>query len=63
MNIGSVSKTITATAVLKLYETGKIDLNSNINDYLDFIVSTQITPTKPITVKQLLTHTSSIKME
>jgi CubicO group peptidase (beta-lactamase class C family) len=51
----SVSKTFTATAVMQLVEQGKLDLDRDINDYLDF----EIPPAfgKPITLRNLLTHT------
>jgi len=59
-NIGSVSKTITATAVMQLWEQGKFRLNDDVNDYLSFVVRNPRFPDVPITFKQLLTHRSSI---
>jgi len=61
MNIGSISKTITATAVLQLWEKGLIDLNTDINKYLPISIRNPDFPDEPITVHQILTHTSSIK--
>ena len=52
---GSISKTFTWTAVMQLQEQGKIDLNRDINDYLDFKIPA--TFGKPITMKDLMTHT------
>ncbi len=60
MNIASISKTITATAVMQLWEDDKIDLGADVNQYLDFQVANPHFPTVPITVQHLLTHTSSI---
>lgn len=60
MNIASISKTITTTAVLQLYEKGRLDLDTDINTILNFEVRNPAFDTTPITVKQLLTHTSSI---
>lgn len=37
-NIGSISKTITATAVMQLWEKGKFDLDDDVNKYLPFPV-------------------------
>jgi CubicO group peptidase (beta-lactamase class C family) len=55
--IASVSKLITATAVMQQYEKGKIDLNKDINEYLSsFKIEESFD--KPITMKSLLTHTS-----
>ena len=58
--IASVTKTVTATAIMQLVEHGKIQLDCDINDYLPFSVRNPAYPEVPITVKQLLTHTSSI---
>ncbi len=60
MNIASVSKTITATAVMQLWEKGKIELDNDVNNYLAFNVRNPNFSDIPITVRQLLTHTSSI---
>ncbi len=51
----SVSKLITWTAVMQLVEQGKIDLDKDINSYLDF----RIPPFagKPVTMRNLMTHT------
>jgi len=57
----SVSKTITATAIMQLYEQGIFDLNSSINDYLPFEVKHPDYPEINITFLMLLTHTSSIQ--
>jgi CubicO group peptidase (beta-lactamase class C family) len=52
---GSISKTFTWTALMQLYEQGKIDLDRDINDYLDFKIPAKFG--KPITMKDLMTHT------
>ena len=39
VRIGSVSKLFTWTAVMQMVEQGKLDLNRNVDDYLDFKVS------------------------
>lgn len=57
--LASVSKVVTATALLQLYEQGKFDLEDNINDYLNFEVAIP-GHTKEITFRMLLTHTSGI---
>ncbi len=61
MNIGSVSKTFTATAAMQLWEKGLIDLESDINEYLNIEIRNPKYPEIPITISQILTHTSSIK--
>ena len=60
-NIGSVSKTFTATAVMQLWEQGRFKLDDNVEAYLDFKVRNPRFPEAPITFRQLLTHRSSIK--
>lgn len=52
--IGSVSKTFTATAILKLKEQGKLNLDDNILKFLPDL------PYKDITIRHLLTHMSGL---
>jgi Beta-lactamase class C and other penicillin binding proteins len=52
---GSISKLFTWTAVMQLVEQGKIDLDHDVNDYLDFKIPDAYG--KPITVRNLMTHT------
>jgi len=51
---GSTSKLFTWTAVMQLVEQGKIDLDRNVDDYLDFKVSPA--SGKPITMRDLMNH-------
>jgi CubicO group peptidase (beta-lactamase class C family) len=53
--IGSVSKLFTWTAVMQLVEEGKLDLDTDVNKYLDFKIPD--TYPQPITLRNLLTHT------
>jgi CubicO group peptidase (beta-lactamase class C family) len=55
---GSISKTITWTAVMQLVAAGKLDLDRDINSYLDFRIAD--TFHQPITLRHLLTHTSGL---
>jgi CubicO group peptidase (beta-lactamase class C family) len=52
---GSVSKLFTWTAVMQLVEQGKLELDRNVNDYLDFKIPDAFD--QPITLKNLLAHT------
>ena len=52
---GSVSKLFTWTAVMQLVEQGKLDLDRDVNEYIDYKIPDAFD--KPITVKNLLTHT------
>jgi CubicO group peptidase (beta-lactamase class C family) len=60
-NIGSISKTITATAVMQLWEKRRFGLDDDVGRYLPFKVRNPRFPDDPITFRQLLTHKSSIK--
>ncbi|WP_262695691.1 serine hydrolase domain-containing protein [Kordiimonas aquimaris] len=57
---GSISKLFTWTAVMQLVESGKLDLNTNVNSYL---TSFQIPDTydEPITLTHILTHTAGFE--
>jgi CubicO group peptidase (beta-lactamase class C family) len=55
----SVSKLMTWTAVMQLVEQGRIDLDRDINAYLDFAVSGR--GGKPITMRHLMTHTAGFE--
>ena len=57
--LASVSKVVTATALLQLHEKGLFSLDDNINDYLPFQVAVPNQST-PISFRMLLTHTSGI---
>jgi len=52
---GSISKLFTWTSIMQLYEQGKLDLDRDINDYLDFKIPEAFG--KPITLKNVMTHT------
>ena len=56
---GSISKLFTWTAVMQLVEQGKIDLDVDINRYLDFQIPSY--GGKPITMRNLLTHRSGFE--
>jgi len=50
MNVASVTKTITATAIMQLWEQGEIDLDQDINHYLAVDIKSPYFPDVPITV-------------
>ncbi len=58
--IASISKVITATALLQLYEQGKFQLDDDISHILGYAVRNPNFPNVPITFRQLLSHTSSL---
>ena len=53
---GSISKLFTWTAVMQLVQAGKIDLDADINKYLDFKIPEKFG--KPITMRNVMTHTA-----
>jgi CubicO group peptidase (beta-lactamase class C family) len=57
--LASISKLFTWVAVMQLQEQGKLDLDTDINQYLDF----QIRPAfgRPITIRNLMTHTGGFE--
>jgi CubicO group peptidase (beta-lactamase class C family) len=56
---GSVSKLFTWTAVMQLVEQGKIDLDADVNQYLDFKIPAR--EGKPITMRNLMQHTAGFE--
>jgi CubicO group peptidase (beta-lactamase class C family) len=56
----SVSKTVTATALMQLYEQGLFDLDDDVNNYLPFKLRNPNYPEIPITFRMLLSHRSSL---
>ena len=56
----SVSKTVTATALMQLYEQGLFDLDDDVNDYLPFSLRNPNHPDIPITIRMVLSHRSSL---
>lgn len=58
--IASVSKTFVGIAVAKAVELGLFQLSDDISTLLPFPVVNPRSPKEPITVSQLVTHTSSI---
>ncbi|WP_313537006.1 serine hydrolase domain-containing protein [Sphingomonas sp.] len=53
MRIGSTSKLLTWTAVMQLVEAGRIDLNADVNRYLDFRITP---PGRAVTINDLMQH-------
>lgn len=57
---GSVSKLFTWTAVMQQVERGKLDLDTDVNQYLDF----ELPPGpggRPITLRNIMTHTAGFE--
>lgn len=56
---GSVSKLVTATAVLQLVEAGDVDLDTDVAEYVDVDVPRSFD--EPVTLRHLLTHTAGFE--
>jgi CubicO group peptidase (beta-lactamase class C family) len=56
---GSVSKLVTWTAVMQMVEQGKIDLDADVNQYLDFKIPPR--DGKPVTMRNLMQHTAGFE--
>ena len=59
--IASISKLLTAIGIWQLIEQGLVDPDADVSQHLDFPLRNPAYPDTPITVKMLLSHTSSIR--
>jgi len=59
--LASLSKTVTAFALMTLYEEGRFKLDDDVSNYLTFKFRNPRFPEIPITFRMLLTHTSSLE--
>lgn len=57
----SVSKQFTVFTILQLAEAGKLDLDTDVSNYLGFSLRNPAFPDTPITVRMLASHTSSLR--
>lgn len=58
--LGSTSKSFTALAVMQLVETGRIDLDAPVTDYLPWFRTSDAAASAQITVRNLLNQTSGL---
>lgn len=61
MRIASISKSFTATSLLQLVDKGIISLDDDVSDLIGFKIRNPHHPDVPITLKMILSHTSSIR--
>ncbi|MBI2390898.1 MAG: beta-lactamase family protein [Deltaproteobacteria bacterium] len=59
--VGSLSKTVTGATIMTLVESGKLSLDRDVSEVLPFPVRNPKWPDVPITLRMLMTHTSSIQ--
>lgn len=58
--VGSITKTFTASLILKLVEKGQLDLSDKISEYLAPEIVKNVSNAELATIEQLLSHTSGI---
>lgn len=56
---GSISKLFTWTAVMQQVEQGRLDLDADVNRYLDFEIPAR--DGQPLTLRQIMTHTGGFE--
>jgi CubicO group peptidase (beta-lactamase class C family) len=61
--IGSISKTFTMAAIMRLVERGRLDLDAPVRQYLPDLKFSDPTATSRVSLRQLLTHTSGLSAD
>jgi CubicO group peptidase (beta-lactamase class C family) len=61
IRVASISKLVVAVGVMRLVEQKKLDLDRDISAYLGFAVRNPAFADEPITLRRLLSHTSSLR--
>ena len=59
--MASISKLVTTLGVMKLVEEGKLNLDADVSEVLGFPLRNPHFPDAPITLRMLLSHTSSLR--
>lgn len=57
----SVSKHVTALAVMRLAQAGQIDLDADVDEYLPCSLRHPAAPELPVTLRRLLSHTAGLQ--
>jgi len=61
VRVASVSKLVVAIGVLRLVEAGKLDLDADVSHWLGWSLRNPAFPDRPISLRLLLSHTSSVR--
>ena len=61
VRIASISKLVVAVGVMRLIEAGKLDLDRDVSDWLGWRLRNPAFPDRPISLKMLMSHTSSVR--
>ncbi len=63
VRIASVTKLVVALGVMRLVEQGRLDLDRDVSEWLGWTLRNPAFPDRPITLRMLLSHTSSLRDE
>lgn len=61
IRVASISKMVVAIGVMRLVEQHKLDLDRDVSDYLGFALRNSAFAENRVTLRQLLSHTSSLR--
>lgn len=61
VRIASISKLVVALGVMRMVEAGRLDLDRDVSDYLGWRLRNPAFPDRPITLRLLLSHRSSLR--
>ena len=61
VRIASISKLVVALGVMRLVERGELDLDADVSQWLGWTLRNPAFPDRPITLRMLLSHRSSLK--
>ena len=61
VRVASISKLVVGVEVMRLVEQGRLDLDEDVSGRLGWNLRNPAFPDRPITLRQLLSHTSSVR--
>ena len=61
VRVASISKLVVGLGVMRLVEQGELDLDTPVGDYLGYPVVNPAFPGQKVTLRRLLSHTSSLR--
>jgi CubicO group peptidase (beta-lactamase class C family) len=61
IRVASLSKWVAALGVMRLVANGQLSLDRDVSDYLGFELRNPAFPREPITLRSLMSHTSSVR--
>lgn len=61
--VASITKTITSTALMQLFDQGLFTLDDDLDEYLPFPLRNPNFPDDPITIRMILSHSSSLRSD